>query len=185
MRFKFAFVYIAAGVAFVAVSLWAFLSNGKSAKAIRYKYKLGGIMLTAWTMLSAASCEGTPPYVTCYDPVVECYDVAVETDRVTVTVKDYGSNRLKPGDVMIFSIADPMYREYRFCIHEGDYEAPVFQEFTFLLPEDASDAVTFQQELAPTDFRGTAQISVYGVLEGAEGQKIEDQVNAVWIEIVG
>ncbi|MBO4566248.1 MAG: hypothetical protein J5695_03375, partial [Bacteroidales bacterium] len=85
MKIQYLAIYIAAGVAFLAVSLWAFLSNGKSARAIRYKYKLGGLMLTAWAMLSAASCEGPGPVVTCYEPAVTCYDVAVEEhDEVDV-----------------------------------------------------------------------------------------------------
>ena len=74
MKIKFLTIYAVAGVAFLAVSLWAFLSGGRSAKALRYKYKLGGIMLTAWAMISAVSCEGVIPTVTCYEPAVRCYD---------------------------------------------------------------------------------------------------------------
>ena len=69
MKAKYLIIYIVVGAAFLGVSLWVLLSNGKSAKAIRYKYKLGGIMLTAWSMLTFASCEGPGPFVTCYDPV--------------------------------------------------------------------------------------------------------------------
>ena len=186
MRFKFAFIYIAAGVAFVAVSLWVFLSNGKSARAIRYKYKLGGIMLTAWAMLSAASCTGRPPFVTCYEPVVTCYDVAMETDLVSATVKDYGGNKLKPGDTMVFSIENPSYKEYRFRIVAGNPQASLIQEFTYRLPEEDSNFVSFEEVLAPTDFRGTITIIPLGIYEDNDGQTKEVGVgNPIYLEVVG
>ena len=69
MKIKFFAIYIAAGVAFLALSLWVFLSKGKNAKAVRAKYRLGGLMLTAWAMLSATACRCTPT-VTCYEPMM-------------------------------------------------------------------------------------------------------------------
>ena len=54
MKIKFLAIYIVVGAAFLIASLWVTLSGGKSAKAIRCKYKLGGIVLTAWAMLSVA-----------------------------------------------------------------------------------------------------------------------------------
>ena len=186
MRFKFAVIYIAVGAAFVAVSLLVFLSGGKSARAIRYKYKLGGIMLTAWAMLSAASCNGNPPVVTCYEPAVTCYDVAMETDIVSVTVKDYGGNKLKPGDTMVFSIENPNYKEYSFRIVAGDPQASLIQEFTYRLPEDSTNIFSFEQVLAPTDFRGIITIVSSGVYEDSDGQTSEVGVgNAIYLEVVG
>ena len=54
------------GTAFLAVSLWVWLSNGKSAKAVKAKFRLGGALLTLTGMMSLGSC--TPPGGTCYDP---------------------------------------------------------------------------------------------------------------------
>ena len=70
MKIEFLAIYIVVGAAFLIASLWVTLSGGKSAKAIRCKYKLGGIVLTAWAMLSVASCQGdlNPKMITCYDP---------------------------------------------------------------------------------------------------------------------
>ena len=68
MKIKFFAIYIAAGVAFLGFSLWVFLSKGKNAKAIRAKYKMGGIMLTACSMLMASACQCSPT-VTCYEPM--------------------------------------------------------------------------------------------------------------------
>lgn len=186
MRIKYLVIYLVVGVAFVAVSLWAFLSNGRSAKAVRAKYKLGGIMLTAWAMLAAASCEGSGPFVTCYEPVVECYDVAMETDVVSVTVKDYGGNKLKPGDTMVFSIENPMYKEYHFRIIAGDPQATLIQEFNYRIKENNTNTVSFEQILAPTDFRGTITIVSAAVYENQEGQTTEIGIgSAIYLEIVG
>lgn len=83
MKIKFFAIYIAAGVAFLAASLWVFLSNGKSARALRTKYKMGGLMLTATSMLAASACQCSP-VVTCYEPAeppeVMCYDVVMEPE---------------------------------------------------------------------------------------------------------
>lgn len=192
MKIHYLIVYIAAGAAFLGVSLWVFLSGGKNARAIRSKYRLGGILLTAWSMLTAASCTGGPPQVTCYEPAVPpevmCYDVAVETDVVHVEVKDYGGRKLKPGDVMIVTINSPSYKEYHFSIHAGDSQAPVIQEFTYKAPDVPDNPVVFEQELAPTDFRGAAVISVIAMYAvDGNGEEIAKVVSedSIYIEIVG
>lgn len=56
---------VALGAAFLAVSLWVWLSRGKSAKAVRAKFRLGGALLTLSGMMALGSC--TP--LTCYDPL--------------------------------------------------------------------------------------------------------------------
>ena len=56
------------GIAFAAVSLWVWIARGKSAAAVRTKYRLGGILLSltvAATTLTA--CGGA----SCYAPAVE------------------------------------------------------------------------------------------------------------------
>ena len=87
MKIRSLAVYIAVGAAFLAVSFWAFLSKGRNPRAASAKYRLGGILLSVLSMLSAASCAcgGNTPQVTCYEPVepadttqVLCYDVPAE-----------------------------------------------------------------------------------------------------------
>lgn len=56
---------IGVGVAFLAVSLWVWLSQGQSAKAVRAKFRLGGVLLTLTGMMTLGSCEAT---IDCYDP---------------------------------------------------------------------------------------------------------------------
>ena len=43
---KRALMIIGLGIAFVGASLWVMLSGGRSAKAIRAKFRLGGAILT-------------------------------------------------------------------------------------------------------------------------------------------
>lgn len=118
MRIKAFFLYIGLGAAFLAVSLWVFLSGGKNAKALRAKYKLGGMMLSAWAMLSAASCSGPGPMVTCYEPAppdppeeIMCYDMPAPSNEVHVE-----SSTFKRGMAQEIIIDSPTTRDYLFQI---------------------------------------------------------------------
>ena len=66
---KRALMIIGLGIAFVGASLWVVLSGGRSAKAIRAKFRLGGAILTLVSFTSLASCENGGTLVSCYDPV--------------------------------------------------------------------------------------------------------------------
>ena len=90
MRAKYFLIYAVVGAAFLAVSLWVLLSRGNNPKAINAKYKLGGIMLIAWSVIATASCEKGPlpnvkkaiegGVVMCYDPV-QSNNVYFSTDK--------------------------------------------------------------------------------------------------------
>ena len=84
---------IGLGAAFLAVSLWVTLSGGRSARAIRTKYRLGGAILSLTAALSLASCE-KGPITTCYDPVTGFNSIeAPET---------LSSSELRNGDIVRF-----------------------------------------------------------------------------------
>lgn len=71
---------ICTGAAFLAVSLWVWLSKGKSAKAVKTKFRLGGVLLTLISTISIGSCGGSP-VVTCYDtPNPDSGQTEQETD---------------------------------------------------------------------------------------------------------
>ena len=57
---------ICTGAAFLAVSLWVWLSKGKSAKTVKTKVRLGGVLRTLISSMSISGCGGSP-VVTCYD----------------------------------------------------------------------------------------------------------------------
>ena len=69
MKTKYILIYTGLGIAFLAVSLWVLLSGGRSAKAVRAKFRLGGAMLTTWALLSASVCQGCIPIIACYEPI--------------------------------------------------------------------------------------------------------------------
>ena len=97
MKTKYILIYAGLGIAFLAVSLWVLLSGGRSAKAIRAKYRLGGAMLTVWAMLSASMCQNGPgPFITCYDPAMP--------DPVTCTVKGKEGMDVTNGDVILADV---------------------------------------------------------------------------------
>ena len=158
MKFKAFFAYIGLGAAFLAVSLWVFLSRGKSAKAIGAKYKLGGLMLTMWALLSASTCNGPGPQVTCYEPAIEeplCYDVAVERNIVILE-----SDVLRRGHEVRLTIQDPVFDTFLLQLQD-EKEEKVLQEVTATREEQAQEiAVSFQ--LKADLPAGKAVLQVFG-----------------------
>ena len=62
----------------------------------------------------------------------------------------------------------------------------MIQEFTYRLPEEDSNFVSFEEVLAPTDFRGTITIIPLGIYEDNDGQTKEVGVgNPIYLEVVG
>ena len=163
MKTKALFVYIVLGVAFAAVSLWVFLSKGKNARAIRTKYKLGGAMIAAWAILSAANCQGPGPMVTCYEPVPP-------QNQVLVAAKDQNAQTLKCGDIIQVMVLSPTFREYQITLATDGAEPELLQSETFVREEEemGSWQAIFEIELAETDYKGSVGIKVYGIEAEAE-----------------
>ena len=158
MKTKAFIVYVALGIAFAAVSLWVLLSRGKNAKAIRTKYKLGGAMIAAWAILSAANCQGPGPMVTCYDPVPP-------QNEIMVAAKDNNAATLKSGDIIQVMVLSPTFREYQITLATEGAEPKLLQSETFVREEEemGSWQATFEMELAETDYKGSVGIKVYGI----------------------
>ena len=175
MKFKFTFIYIAAGAAFVAVSLWVLFSGGKSARAIKAKYRLGGIMLTAWSMLSAASCEGPGPFVTCYEPAlppeVMCYDVAAPADEITVKIKGKDALDVAAGDIIQITVDHPNFKQYVCTISSQSSESVPLLRESFEAYSDG--AMNFEVTVQPSGYKGDARLDVYGIIDEGEGKTSE------------
>ena len=181
MRAKYIFIYIAAGIAFLAVSAWVFLTNGKNAKALRAKYKLGGLLLTCTAMLSVASCGQIPhPGVTCYDVTVTCYDPVVENYAHIVSSKqdENGIWLVSKGDSLTVRIQDPTYAKYGVVISKfvDSKAGDVLQTESF----DAESGDYFEHSFAfaPTDetYRGAVLAQIFGKDEQL-GEDIELSIN--------
>lgn len=156
------------GMAFLAVSAWVFFSRGENAKAIRAKYRLGGIMLTFLTMLSAASCgdggDGIGPFVTCYDPVV-----SERTDNlVSLDIKrrdtSYRYNEISPGDTVSVLIRVPTYKQYVLRVILNNTAGTELQRAKLVVPEAAE--ASFEMPLSQSvTHRGEALLEVRGILQ--------------------
>ena len=127
------------GAAFLAVSLWVWLSQGKSAKAVRAKFRLGGALLTLTGMMTLGSCS---VMVDCYDPApmnevwvdfgdLETVDVIevrngdqlsvgaqyLTTDEIIVAINDSGAMEIQRE---VFK-AEQSVNEYLFTVDVADY----------------------------------------------------------------
>ncbi len=182
MKSKWFFVYAGVGIAFAAVSLWVFLSRGRNAKAIRAKYKLGGALLTAWAMLSAAGCEGPGPFVSCYDPVqpnpnenqeVTCYDVATPFCQIYIQVKGKEGFDARSGDVLVIHISDPDCKQYACKLFYGDDPANLLQEGKLDIPAGSGSEVGLEWTLSTGDYHGVATLKISGLEQDKEGNDIE------------
>ncbi len=181
MKIRFIVVYILAGVVFAAASLWVFLSKGKSARALHFKYKMGGIMLTAWSLISAASCTGGIPQVTCYEPVspeVMCYDPVMPMDEFKVTVKGYEGTRLKPGDILVITITAPSSTKYVCRINADTADSPLIQTADFSAPDTQNGELVFEMQLADTKYKGGASVSLSVIDIFPNGEEKEKELPA-------
>lgn len=170
MKTKYFLLYVFVGIAFLAVSAWVFFSRGKNAKAIRAKYKLGGIMLMCMAMLSTASCGEilNPGEVMCYDPAPE-YSFAVSTGRHDADWKYI----LSPGAVLTVQVECHSYDRYGIVIRqfEDKKEGDVLQTAVF----ESEGKIQFKYELMydPADkaYAGLVRVDIYGYPE-EEGEGV-------------
>ena len=166
MKTKYFLIYGFVGIAFLAVSAWVFLTRGKNAKAIRAKYKLGGILLMCLAMLSVASCGEIldPGEVTCYDPFVEPMDNSV---TMYIQHQDPASHAsdIKPGETMLVEILMPTHKRFVLRIMLDDDAGTVLQR-NVLVVDDGADIGYFKIPLS-TDvtYKGDAYFQIHGVVK--------------------
>ena len=167
MKTKYFLLYVVVGIAFLAVSAWVFFSHGKNAKAIRAKYKLGGIMLMCMAMLSVASCGEIldPGGVMCYDPVPE-YSFTVSTEKHDTDWMYI----LSPGTALTVQVECRLYEKYGIVIRQFEdmKEGDVLQ--TSVFESDGKDQFQYELLYDPADkaYAGTARVDIYGYPEENE-----------------
>ncbi len=159
MKAKYIFLYAAVAVAFAAVSLWVIFSGGKSAKAIRTKFRLGGIMLTLAGMMSNTGCS-----VSCYEPVdPTCYDPAV-LDMVSIVPVHDSGEVLHVGDMLCVTVEFPSCSRYSYKISTVEELPSDIQEGLLELDENCQAVIA----IAETQYRGGIRIGIYTNPDGAE-----------------
>ena len=167
MKTKYFLIYVFVGIAFLAVSAWVFFSRGKSAKAIRAKYKLGGIMLMCMAMLSVASCGEilNPGEVMCYDPVPD-YFFTVSTEKHDADWRFI----LSPGAALTVQVECRRYEKYGIVIRQFEdmKEGDVLQ--TAVFESEGKDQFQYELPYDPADkaYEGIARVDISGYPEGKE-----------------
>ncbi len=153
--------FVALGAAFLAVSLWVWLSRGKNAKAVRAKFRLGGAIIALTSVVNLTSCGAGGPFgVDCYDPApvneiywedynhnpnyemtakngdvisISCY--AMTAQQVIVSIKsDDGGEELQR---TAYDVADESSFMLTHTINVGDYTGKAVVEF--LLANEGSE----------------------------------------------
>lgn len=96
------------GIAFVAVSLAVYLSDGKSAFWVSRKMRLGALIIT---LSSLGACDG------CINPPNTCYE-QVATDRFVIESAVNDTVKTKISDSLSFNarVSFPQSQEYSFSV---------------------------------------------------------------------
>lgn len=185
MKTKYFLIYVLVGIAFLAVSAWVYFTRGKNAKAIRAKYKLGGIMLTCLAMLSVASCGEIfdPGEVTCYDPVIEEFGQNI----ISMTIVDANASTQngKVSQTAIFTvrIQAPTYEKYVFRIVMKNADETELQRTVLKIEDPTVDSVFEIRLSEDLTYKGEAIVKVQGIVqeEPEELSKLAYAVNSVTI----
>ena len=106
---------IALGVAFVGASLWLILSGGRSRRATRLKYRIGGAILSLVALTSTA-CNGPGPMVSCYDPAPPRENLHLWADGVA-------NSQLRNGDIVVLDYDCMFGEEVKISLLSDDNEA--------------------------------------------------------------
>ena len=145
-------LFIGLGTAFLAVSLWVLLSNGKSAKAVKAKFRLGGALLTLTGMMSLSSCDGPGPFVSCYDPA------PVNVVYIEREVAPDTPQNVKNGDQINIEVSYFSAYGIKVTVEKGVYNREVLQSETYRITDSKA---TITHTINVGDHVGEAHLRVY------------------------
>ncbi|GEM_PF-2735753 len=138
---------IALGILFLAASAWVFISKDK--RAIRYKYKIGGLLLSL-SLFASSSCSSNDPVLMCYDPAPPNNSIYPLTEK----------NNLELEDSLLFHIYSPTHLYYSYQIKDstenkelqkGKLEFSKEKQFYFV-----------PMKIMPDQYDGSFFINIYG-----------------------
>ena len=147
MKIKYSIILCGLAVAFAAVSLWVILSGGRNSRALKTKFRLGGLMLTVSGMIACSEGAG-PMQVSCYD---------VQAPEYAAFNMPGGSNKVKAGDEIGITITGSGFVPFKYKMFVNDMK-DILQE-----GELGDKEGTYTVKVAGTDFKGPAVFCVYGV----------------------
>ena len=141
---------IALSVAFVGASLWLILSGGRSRRATRLKYRLGGAILSLVALTSTA-CNGPGPMVSCYDPAPPRENLHFWADGVA-------NSQLRNGDIVVLDYDCMFGEEVKISLLSDDNESErelCSQTYTV---KQGGNQLSFTIDAG--DYRGRAKLRV-------------------------
>ena len=142
---KKAILFIGIGAAFLAVSLWVWLSNGKSARAVKAKFRLGGALLTLTGMMAVGSCNTLN---TCYDPA-----------PVNMVYIERGETQdVKNGDHITVKVSYFSAYGIKVTIAKDAENSEVLQSEIYKITESSADVI---HTIDVADYVGEAHLRVY------------------------
>ena len=142
-------LFIVLGMAFLVLSAWVFFS--KNEKAVRYKYKVGGMILSL--SFFASSCG---PTVTCYDIQPTCY-ITAEPEQVYFVGKN---ESITLNDSLFFSIGGFPYNYYSFLLTDS-VSKKEFQK-DYLEYSEKTRAFFLPLKAMPEKYQGRFIVNIYG-----------------------
>lgn len=165
---------IGLGIAFVGASLWVMLSGGRSAKAIRAKFRLGGAILTLVSLTSLASCENGGFMVSCYDP-------APPPTNYHRWNNDVANSELRNGDKVILKYVCQFGNEVKVSLVTDDMsEDRVLCSQTY---EVAKGENQLEFTIEAGDYRGRAELCVeYDKYQ--DGDETTSLMGSIFVAIV-
>ena len=142
---KKAILFIGIGAAFLAVSLWVWLSNGKSARAVKAKFRLGGALLTLTGMMTVGSCN---IMTSCYDPA--------PTNMVYIERGE--TQDVKNGDHITVKVSYFSAYGIKVTIAKDAENSEVLQSEIYKITESSADVI---HTIDVADYIGEAHLRVY------------------------
>lgn len=142
---KKAILFIGIGAAFLAVSLWVWLSNGKSARAVKAKFRLGGALLTLTGMMTVGSCN---IMTSCYDPA--------PTNMVYIERGE--TQDVKNGDHITVKVSYFSAYGIKVTIAKDAENSEVLQSEIYKITESSADVI---HTIDVADYVGEAHLRVY------------------------
>ena len=138
-------LFIGIGAAFLAVSLWVWLSNGKSARAVKAKFRLGGALLTLTGMMTVGSCN---IMTSCYDPA--------PTNMVYIERGE--TQDVKNGDHITVKVSYFSAYGIKVTIAKDAENSEVLQSEIYKITESRADVI---HTIDVADYVGEAHLRVY------------------------
>lgn len=142
---------IGLGTAFLVVSLWVWLSDGKSARAVKTKFRLGGALLTLTGMMTLGGCEGKGQLISCYDPAPANL-IYIEREGAYTEAQN-----VKNGDLISIKVSYFSAYGIKVSIVDAD-DSKVLQSEIYKIPDSSADV---KHIINVADYVGEACLRVY------------------------